>query len=77
MAENHTLGGRRVSALDPSRKGLPVLPFSVMAEILAEAGALLVPPGLVLESLLDVRAHRWVPYSRGGVLDHPWRVRCG
>ena len=77
VAENHTLGGRRVSALDPSRKGLPVLPFSVMAEILAEAGALLVPPGLVLESLLDVRAHRWVPYSRGGVLEHPWRVRRG
>ena len=69
VAANHTLGGRRVSALDPSRKGLPVLPFSVMAEILAEAGALLVAPGLVLESLLDVRAHRWVPYSRGGVLE--------
>ncbi|MGA8348284.1 MAG: beta-ketoacyl synthase N-terminal-like domain-containing protein, partial [Isosphaeraceae bacterium] len=68
VAENHTLGGRRVSALDPSRKGLPVLPFSVMAEILAEAGALLVPPGLVLESLLDVRAHKWVPYSRCGVV---------
>ena len=69
VAANHTLGGRRVSALDPSRKGLPVVPFSVMAEIVAQAGALLVPPGLVLESLLDVRAHRWVQYSRGGVLE--------
>jgi malonyl CoA-acyl carrier protein transacylase len=69
LAANHTLGGRRVSALEPSRTGLPVVPFSVMAEILAEAGALLVAPGLVLESLLDVRAHRWVPYSRGGVLE--------
>jgi acyl transferase domain-containing protein len=69
VAENHTLGGRRVSALDPTRKGLPVLPFSMMAEILAQAGALLVEPGLVLESLLGVRAHRWVPYGRGGVLE--------
>ena len=51
MAENHTLGGRRVSALEPSRRGLPVFPFSVMAEIIAQAGALIVPPGLVLESL--------------------------
>ena len=68
VAENHTLGGRRVSALDPSRKGLPVLPFSVMAEIIAEAAALLVPPGLVFESLLDVHAHRWVPYGPGGLL---------
>ena len=69
VAKNHTLGGRRVSALEPSRKGLPVLPFSVMAEILAQAAALIVPPGLVFESLHEVRAHRWVPYSRGGVLE--------
>ena len=69
VAENHTLGGRRVSALDPARKGLPVVPFSVMAEIVAQAGALIVAPGLVLESLSDVRAHRWVPYGRGGVLE--------
>ncbi len=68
VAENHTLGGRKVSALDPSRKGLPVLPFSVMAEIVAEAAALLVPPGFVFESLLDVHAHRWVPYGPGGSL---------
>ena len=69
MAENHTLGGRRVSALDPARKGLPVVPFSVMAEIVAQAGALIVAPGLALVSLSEVRAHRWVPYGRGGVLE--------
>ena len=43
VAEHHTLGGRRVSALDPARKGLPVVPFTVMAEMLAQAAALLMP----------------------------------
>ena len=39
VAENHTLGRPAVSALDATRKGLPVVPFSVMAEIVAQAGA--------------------------------------
>ena len=38
IAEHHTLGGRRVSALDPTLKGLPVLPFAVMAEMTARGG---------------------------------------
>ncbi len=63
IAENHTLGGRRVSALDPSVKGLPVLPFAVMAEMTAEAAALVVSPGLVLTALRQVRAHKWVRYE--------------
>jgi acyl transferase domain-containing protein/phosphopantetheinyl transferase len=69
VAEHHTLGGRRVSALDPSLRGLAVIPFSVMAEMVAQVAALLVPSGLVLERLEDVHAHRWVPYSRSGVLE--------
>ncbi len=69
VAENHTLGGRRVSALDPVRKGLPVVPFFVMAEMAAQSAACIVPPGLALESLGDVCAHRWVPYSSNGVLE--------
>jgi malonyl CoA-acyl carrier protein transacylase len=63
IAEHHTLGGRRVSALDPSLKGLPVLPFAVMAEMTAQAGAMLVPPGLVLVRLTQVCAHKWVRYE--------------
>jgi len=62
VAANHTLGSRRVSALDPSRKGLPVVPFAVMAEMLAEAGAALVPGG-TLVALRDVQAHRWIKYE--------------
>ena len=62
VAEHHTLGGRRVSSLHPEWRGLPVLPFAVMAEMLAEAAARLAP-GLALVGLSDVRAHRWIRYE--------------
>ena len=62
VAEDHTFGGRRISAADPGMKGLPVLPFTVMAEMLAEAASRLVPGG-VLAGMRDVRARRWVRYG--------------
>jgi malonyl CoA-acyl carrier protein transacylase/phosphopantetheinyl transferase (holo-ACP synthase) len=62
VAEHHTLGGRRVSAIDPSRKGLPVVPFTVMAEMLAQAASALVP-GRAVVGLRDVQAHRWIRYE--------------
>jgi acyl transferase domain-containing protein/phosphopantetheinyl transferase (holo-ACP synthase) len=63
VAENHTLGGRKVSALDPSLKGLPVVPFAVMAEMTIQAAALVVSPGLVFTGLERVRAHKWIQYE--------------
>jgi len=69
VAENHTLGGRHVSAIEPELKGLPVLPFTMMAEMVAQVGSLIVPPGLVLEGLRDVRALRWVQFESQGVLE--------
>ena len=62
VAEHHTFGGRRVSAVDPSMLGLPVLPFTVMAEMLAQVAARLAP-GMTLVGLRDVRARRWVRYE--------------
>ena len=38
VAIHHTLGGRRISQLDPSLLGLPVIPYTVMAELLAGCG---------------------------------------
>jgi acyl transferase domain-containing protein len=67
IAENHTLGGRRVSALDPTLKGLPVLPFAVMAEMTAQTAELVVSPGLVLTRLDQVKAHKWVRYEESAV----------
>jgi acyl transferase domain-containing protein/phosphopantetheinyl transferase len=63
IAAHHTLGGGRVSALDTTLKGLPVLPFAVMAEMAAQAAALIVSPGLMLTGLAQVRAHKWVRYE--------------
>jgi acyl transferase domain-containing protein/phosphopantetheinyl transferase len=63
IAQHHTLGGRKISTLDPSLLGLPVLPFAVMAEMTAQVAALVVDPGLVLTGLKGVRAHKWVRYE--------------
>jgi acyl transferase domain-containing protein/phosphopantetheinyl transferase (holo-ACP synthase) len=62
VAEHHTLGGRRVSKVHPEWRGLPVLPFSVMAEILAEAAARLVP-GRPVVALREVLALKWIRYE--------------
>jgi malonyl CoA-acyl carrier protein transacylase/phosphopantetheinyl transferase len=67
LAEHHTLGGRRTSALDPNLKGLPVLPFAAMAEMTAQVAALVVTPGLFLTGLEQVRAHKWVRYEEAPV----------
>lgn len=63
IAEHHTLGGRKVSAFDRGLRGLPVMPFAVMAEMTAQVAALVVSPGLVLTTLVQVRAHKWVRYE--------------
>ena len=55
--------GARSRRSIPSLKGLPVLPFAVMAEMTAQAAALAVTPGLVLTGLTQVRAHKWVRYE--------------
>ncbi len=68
VAEHHTFGGRRVSSVDPTRKGLPVLPFTVMAEMLVEAAARLHPEAKVV-GLRNVKARRWIRYE-----DQPIRL---
>jgi acyl transferase domain-containing protein/phosphopantetheinyl transferase (holo-ACP synthase) len=62
VAAHHTLGGRRISQVDPGRLGLPVVPFAVMAEMLAQAADVLAP-GRVLVALREVTAHRWIKYE--------------
>ena len=62
VAEHHTLGGRRVSDIDTKRLGYPVVPFTVMAELLAQAASTLVP-GQVVTALRGVQANRWMAYE--------------
>jgi acyl transferase domain-containing protein/phosphopantetheinyl transferase len=63
IAQHHTLGGRKISALDQSLLGLPVVPFAAMAEMTAQVAALVVQDGLVLTGLKEVCAHKWVRYE--------------
>lgn len=84
VAEHHTFGGRRISAADPGLKGLPVLPFTVMAELLVGAAAEL-EPGAAVVGLRDVRARRWIRYEEVSIVleicaeadpDRPGEVRA-
>ncbi len=55
---HHTLG-RAVSRTDPQLSALAVMPLAMSIEMLAEAGACLLPE-LVVTGLRDVRAARWL-----------------
>ncbi len=61
-ANDHTLGGREVSRVDPKQNGLPVLPMTFSLEAMAQAAVLLVP-GKVVTTLRNVRLYRWVPFD--------------
>ena len=74
--EHHTLGGRKVSALDPSLLGLPVLPFAVMAEMTAQVAALVVTPGLVLTGLKPGSSSQVGALRRGAGLPRAARPSC-
>ncbi len=61
---DHVLSGP-ISSLDPERRGLAVVPFTVSMEMMAEAASLLVPQRLVV-GLRDIRTHRWIPVDEKG-----------
>jgi len=61
-ADDHTLGGRGVSHVDPGQNGLPILPMTFSLEAMAEA-ALLLAPGKVVVAIRNVRLYRWLPFD--------------
>src|SRR3954451_6027538 len=61
-ADDHTLGGRGVSRVDPAQTGLPVLPMTFSLEAMAEA-SLLLAPGKVVTGLRYIRLFRWLPFD--------------
>jgi malonyl CoA-acyl carrier protein transacylase len=61
-ADDHTLGGRGVSRVDPGQNGLPILPMTFSLEAMAEAAALLAP-GKVVIAIRNVRLFRWLPFD--------------
>ena len=60
--DDHTLGGRGVSRVDPAQNGLPVLPMTFSLEAMAEA-AMLLAPGKVVVSIRNIRLYRWLPFD--------------
>jgi malonyl CoA-acyl carrier protein transacylase len=61
-ADDHTLGGRGVSKVDPGQNGLPVLPMTFSLEAMAQAASLLVP-GKVVTAIRNIRLFRWLPFD--------------
>ena len=60
---DHTLG-RNVSAVDHELTGFPIVPFTGLMEIMAEAAAALAP-GEVVIGMREVRVNRWLAVDRG------------
>ncbi|MCS6864888.1 MAG: polyketide synthase dehydratase domain-containing protein [Gemmataceae bacterium] len=60
--DDHTLGGRGVSRVDPTQNGLPVLPMTFSLEAMSEAASLLLP-GKVVIAIRQVRLYRWLPFD--------------
>ena len=60
-ADHHTVGGQRVSRVNPDQHGLPVMPMTFTLETLAEAAAKLVPEMTVV-SLREVRLQKWLAF---------------
>ena len=60
--DDHTLGGRGVSRVDPGQNGLPILPMTFSLEAMAQAAQLLAP-GKVVVAIRNVRMLRWLPFD--------------
>ena len=60
---DHTLG-RNVSGHDPFLAGFPIVPFTGLMEVMAEAATALAP-GLLVIGMREVRVHRWLAVDQG------------
>jgi phosphopantetheinyl transferase len=60
---DHTLG-RDVSAHDPLLTGFPIVPFTALMEVMAEAATALAPSKVVI-GMREVWVHRWLAVDRG------------
>ncbi len=61
--EDHTLG-RDIAEFDASLMALPVVPFTVTMEIMAQAASLVLP-GKVVTCMQEVRGSRWISLESG------------
>jgi hypothetical protein len=59
---DHAFFGNGLSAVDPQKCGLLVMPFAGTLEVMAEASSLL-RPGLVVTALRDAKTSRWLTFE--------------
>lgn len=62
---DHTIG-RDVSDIDPGLTGLPIVPFTVLMELMAQTARGLAPTQLVI-GMREVRVHRWLALDKGPI----------
>ncbi|MGD9644556.1 MAG: acyltransferase domain-containing protein [Pirellulales bacterium] len=58
-ADEHTVGGRDVSKVDPQQRGLPVVPMTFILEMMAETATQLFP-GKIARAITDIMLMRWL-----------------
>lgn len=58
----HTVGGRKISKVDPSQCGLPVMPMTGTLEMMAEVAEALTPNKTVL-GIENVKLYAWLDYD--------------
>ncbi|HAJ60658.1 MAG TPA: 6-deoxyerythronolide-B synthase [Cyanobacteria bacterium UBA8543] len=63
---DHTIGGK-LSQQHPELFPLPVIPFTISMEILAEAATCLVGPDKVVIGLDNLRGYRWIALDQGQI----------
>ncbi|MBX7166292.1 MAG: polyketide synthase dehydratase domain-containing protein [Pirellulales bacterium] len=61
-ADEHTVGGRDISRIRPSQRGLPVMPMTFILEMMSEAACQLVP-GMVVSAVSEVQILRWLAFD--------------
>jgi acyl transferase domain-containing protein len=67
LFRHHTLG-RQVSECDAGLTGISVVPLTVTMEIMAEAGAVLMP-GQVLSGMREIRSYRWITLESDAAIE--------
>lgn len=61
-AYDHAVGGLDISRLNPTQRGLPVMPMTFILETMAEAAARLVP-GRVVIAVREIQLQRWLAFD--------------
>ncbi|MDF1753375.1 MAG: polyketide synthase dehydratase domain-containing protein [Verrucomicrobiales bacterium] len=66
FSDQHTVGGRDLSQVNPEQHGLPLVPMTFSIEMLAESAKILFPE-LVVTAMSRIKLYKWLDYSETGI----------